>query len=55
MIQGIKGFTQEYGIDYKETFASIARLTSLKCLIVVAAIRCSPLASLSDGCEECFP
>ena len=33
-----KGFTQEYGIDYDETFAHITRLTSVKCLIAVAAV-----------------
>ena len=38
-----KGFTQEYGIDYEETFAPVARLTSIRCLIVVAAVRYWPL------------
>ena len=38
-----KGFTQEYGIDYEETFAHVARLTSIKCLIAVAAVRRWPL------------
>ena len=33
-----KGFTQEYGIDYEETFALVARLTSVRCLIAVAAV-----------------
>ena len=33
-----KGFTQEYGINYEETFAPDARLTSVKCLIVVAVV-----------------
>ena len=38
-----KGFTQEYDIDYEETFAPVARLTSVSCLIVVAAVRRWPL------------
>ena len=38
-----KGFTQEYGIDYEKTFAPVARLTSVRCLIVVAAVCHWPL------------
>ena len=33
-----KGFTQEYGINYEETFAHDARLTSVKSLIVMAVV-----------------
>ena len=30
-----KEFTQEYGIDYEDTFTLVARLTSVRKLIVV--------------------
>ena len=32
-----KGFTQEYGIDYEETFAPVARISSVHALLAVAA------------------
>lgn len=34
-----RGFTQEYDIDYEETFAHVARLTSVRSLLAVAAAR----------------
>ena len=34
-----KGFTQEYGIDYEETFAPVACLSSICTLLVVVASR----------------
>jgi hypothetical protein len=34
-----RGFTQEYGVDYEETFALVARLTSVRALLAVAASR----------------
>ena len=32
-----KGFTQEYEIDYKETFAMVARILSVHALLAIAA------------------
>ena len=32
-----KSFTQEYGIDYEETFAPIARISSVRALLAIAA------------------
>ena len=34
-----KGFTQEYGIDYEKTFALVARISSVRALLAVAATR----------------
>jgi hypothetical protein len=38
-----RGFTQEYDIDYEETFALIACLTFVRSLLAVAAVRQWPL------------
>ena len=34
-----KGFTQKYGIDYEETFAPVARLSSVRTLIAISTAR----------------
>ena len=35
----VKGFNQEYGIDYEQTFSPVARLTSVRSLLAVVASR----------------
>ena len=42
-----RGFTQEYGIDYEETFAPVACLTYIRSLIAVAAIHHWPLFQMN--------
>lgn len=39
-----KGLTQEYGVDYEETFSPVAHLTTVQSLIVVA---------ISERREQC--
>nr|CAD1844188.1 unnamed protein product [Ananas comosus var. bracteatus] len=41
-----RGFSQEYGIDYEETFAPVAKMTSIRILIALAASRSWPLYQL---------
>ena len=33
----VKGFTQEYGIDYEKTFAPVSRISSVRALLAVTA------------------
>ncbi len=33
-----RGFTQTYGVDYNETFAPVAKFTSICCILALAAL-----------------
>ncbi|KAL0559351.1 hypothetical protein IC582_003960 [Cucumis melo] len=41
-----KGYSKEYGIDYEETFAHVARMTSVRSLLVVVAAKQWPLLQM---------
>lgn len=41
-----KGFTQQYGVDYDETFSPVIKMSSVRCLIALAASRKWPLFQL---------
>ena len=47
-----KGFTQKEGIDYKETFSSVAMLKSIRILLSIAAVLDYEI--LSNGCQDCL-
>jgi len=44
----VKGFTQEHGIDYDETFALVAQITTVRTLLVVAIARYWPLYQMDE-------
>ncbi|KAK1260381.1 hypothetical protein QJS04_geneDACA002146 [Acorus gramineus] len=41
-----RGFTQQHGIDYDETFAPVAKMTTVRTLISVASVRQWPIYQL---------
>ena len=48
-----RGFTQQYGLDFQETFSPVAKITTLILLFVSC---CFPaLAPSSARCEQCIP
>ena len=48
-----KGYSQQEGIDYDETYAPVARLEAIKDVLGIYCI--FQLQGISNGCEKCFP
>ena len=48
-----KGFTQEYGIDYEETFAPVALISSVRALLAVATTSKWDLFQMNV--KQCLP
>ena len=34
-----KGFTQQEGLDFRETFSPVAKMTSVKTLLIISTVR----------------
>lgn len=42
-----KGFSQQYGMDYEETFAPVSKHVTIRTLIAVASVRQWPISQMN--------
>ena len=47
-----RGFYQKEGVDYEETFAPVARYTSIRTVLALAAV--TKWKIHQNGCQDCF-
>jgi hypothetical protein len=48
-----QGFSQKFGIDYKKTFALVAKMTTV-CVLLSMAVN-QGWSFISNGCTQCIP
>jgi len=48
-----KGYAQQEGIDFEETYAPVARLEAIRIFLSFSSFL--TFQSLSNGCKICFP
>ena len=48
-----KGYALKHGINYDETFAPVAKLTTIR--VLLSGSYGKGVALTSDGCKECVP
>jgi len=42
----IRGFTQQYAVDYEEVFSPVVKMATIRCVIALAASKSWPLSQL---------
>ena len=48
----VRGFSQQYGLDYDETFSRVAKLTIVRVLLAFSSKQ--RVEFMANGCKKCF-